>query len=140
MDGGHDVLKDIDADREHRVVVLFPKVLLNAPYKLLDLQALTSLEGQVVVGVQGADLTQVLLDSCGPYGPKAKVRHPFNDGQLGGQQWGTVRVGQMGVELDEIKKLVLPHCNMLKHSLQRRVIENQPVFERSLLPRQFLGS
>src|SRR5882724_13490398 len=31
-------------------------------------------------------------------------------------------------------------CNMLKHSLQRREVENQLVFERSLLPRQFLGS
>src|SRR5882724_11544669 len=31
-------------------------------------------------------------------------------------------------------------CNMLMCSLQRRVVENQPVFERSLLPRHFLGS
>ena len=32
------------------------------------------------------------------------------------------------------------HCNTLKHSLQRRVVENWPVFERSLLLRRFLGS
>ena len=31
-------------------------------------------------------------------------------------------------------------CNTLKHSLQRRVVENHPVFERSLLPRWFLSS
>src|SRR5882724_4125427 len=31
-------------------------------------------------------------------------------------------------------------CNMLKHSLQRREVENRLVFERSLLPRRFLGS
>src|SRR5882724_7367304 len=31
-------------------------------------------------------------------------------------------------------------CNMLKHSLQRRVVENQLVFERSLVLRCFLGS
>ena len=32
------------------------------------------------------------------------------------------------------------HCNTLKRNLQRRVVENWPVFERSLLPRWFLSS
>src|SRR5882724_1413414 len=31
-------------------------------------------------------------------------------------------------------------CNMLKHSLQRREVENRPVFERILPPRRFLSS
>jgi len=31
-------------------------------------------------------------------------------------------------------------CNTLKHSLERRVVENQPVFESSLLLRWILGS
>src|SRR5882724_9814807 len=39
-----------------------------------------------------------------------------------------------------IKRYMGEHCNMLMHSLQRRVVENRLVFERSLLPRQFLGS
>src|SRR5882724_8743984 len=36
--------------------------------------------------------------------------------------------------------MVATSCNMLKHSLQRRVVENWLVFERSLLSRWFLGS
>ena len=59
------------------------KVLLDAPYKLLDLWAFTSLEGQVIVGVKGADVTQVLLDCGGPYGLKAKVGHPLHDCEPG---------------------------------------------------------
>ena len=36
--------------------------------------------------------------------------------------------------------VVVTSCNMLMCSLQRRVVENQPVFERGLLLRWFLGS
>src|SRR5882724_13617170 len=35
---------------------------------------------------------------------------------------------------------VVTSCNMLKRSLERREVENRPVFERSLLLRRFLGS
>ena len=37
-------------------------------------------------------------------------------------------------------RVALIWCNMLKCGLQRRVVENWPVFERSLLLRWFLGS
>ena len=38
---------------------------------------------------------------------EAEVRYPFHDCKPGSQQWGAIRVGQMGVEPDEIKELVL---------------------------------
>ena len=63
-DGGHDLAEDFNGDWEYWVMVALPKVLLDATYELLHLQAFACLEGQVIVSVQGADVAQVLLD-CG---------------------------------------------------------------------------
>ena len=79
MDGGHDAAEDFNGDWEYRIAVAPPKVLLDATYEPLDLQAFTHLEGQVIVSVQGADMTQVLLDNGRPDKSKAKVQHPFHD-------------------------------------------------------------
>jgi len=99
--------EDFNGDWEYWVMVALPKVLLDATYELLHLRAFTCLEGQVIVSVQGVDMAQVLLDCGRSDGSEAEVQYPFHDCEPGSRQGHTIRVGQMGVEPDEIKELAL---------------------------------
>jgi len=108
VDCSDDAAKDIDGDWEHWVPVTLPEIPLDATNEPLDLWAFTGVEGEVVVNVEGADMTEILFDCGGLHGPEAQLGHPFHDRKPGSRQWGTIRIGQTGVELDEVKELALP--------------------------------
>ena len=52
-------------------------------------------------------MAQVLFYCSGLDGSEAEVRYLFHDCELGSRQGGTIRVGQMVVEPDEIEELAL---------------------------------
>ena len=110
VDCSNDAVKDINGDWEHWVPVMLPEMPLDATNEPLDLWAFTGVEGEVVVNVERADMTEILFYCGGLHRPEAQLGHPFHDCKLGSWQWGAIRIGQMGVEFDEARNW---HCPVL---------------------------